>query len=98
MNIEKIKAYIGFSIKSGKVIFGSDRLFEGRIKPRLTLISSTQNEKVTRKVIKFCESNDIEVIKLDIELESLINFRNCKVLSVVDENLSNAIKNEMENN
>ena len=34
MRSNKIKSYLGFSVKSGNVIFGSDKLFESKKKYR----------------------------------------------------------------
>lgn len=97
MRIEKIKAYLGFAIRSGKIIFGSDNLFESKKTPMLVLICSTQNEKVSGKVTRFCEDNNIKVIKLkDICLSELIARDNCKVLGVLDSELASAIINEFE--
>lgn len=97
MELEKIKTYLGFAIKSGKIIFGSDNLFASSRKPSLVLICSSQNDKVSNKVIDFCNSNKIQVIKLkNVLLFDLLN-RNCKVLGIVDSNLSMAIMNEFQN-
>lgn len=96
MRIEKIKAYIGFAIRSGKVIFGSDKLFESKKFPYLVLISSTQNEKVTGKVVRFCESNGSLVFKLSEDLGAMIGRENCKVIGILDKDLSSAIINELE--
>lgn len=96
MRLEKIKAYLGFAIRSGKVIFGSDKLFESKKIPQLVLISATQNEKVTAKVIRFCEENNIRVFKLDSDLGAIIGRDNCKVIGILDMELAKAINNELE--
>lgn len=96
MRIEQIKAYLGFAIRSGKVIFGSDKLFITTKMPSIVLISSDQNDKVTNKVIRFCQINDIKLFKLDMELSSIIGRDNCKVISVLDESLASAIAKELE--
>lgn len=90
-----LKAYIGFAIKGGKVVFGYDNLIVSKKKVELVLISSEQNEKVTNKVIKFCEEKRIQCVKLDFALEEVLN-RNCKVLGVIDSNLSHAILKELK--
>ncbi|MBE5757388.1 MAG: hypothetical protein E7345_00445 [Clostridiales bacterium] len=92
----KLESYIGFAIKSGSAIFGSDKLFEGKKLPKIVLICSSQNEKVSSKVQKFCESNKIECVKLDVLLSDLVKRENCKVIGIIDENLSKAIRNELK--
>ena len=93
----KIESYLGFAIRSGKIIFGYDNLFQSKKTPKLVLICSTQNEKVTNKVFKFCVNNDIECIKLvDLILADLIKRDNCKVVGIIDENLANVIRSELK--
>lgn len=97
MRIDKIKSYLGFSIRSGKVIFGSDKLFESSKKPRIVIICSTQNDKVTNKVIRFCEEYDVKYYKLqNLVLGELIGRDNCKVIGVLDKSLSKAIIEELQ--
>ncbi|MBQ7352062.1 MAG: ribosomal L7Ae/L30e/S12e/Gadd45 family protein [Clostridia bacterium] len=102
MKIDKIKTYLGFSIKSGKVIFGVDKLLETKKVPKLVVICSSQNEKVVNKVIRFCDSNEVKYIILpsEILLGDLIGRNNCKILGICDISLATAITNEfqMENN
>lgn len=97
MEIKKIKAYLTFSIRSGKIIFGVDKLMTSKKLPIVVLICSTQNEKVTNKVIRFCESNNIKVIKMvDLVLADIIGRDNCKVVGLLDYNLANAVMNEFQ--
>ena len=97
MDVKKISSYLMFSIRSGKIIFGVDKLFVSKKMPCLVLICSTQNEKVSNKVLKFCNINKIKVIKLkDLILSELIGRDNCKVVGLLDYNLANAIINEVE--
>ena len=97
MNINKIKSYLGFSIKSGKIIFGFENILKSKKIPYIILISSTQNDKVTNKIIAFGKKEDIEVIKLnDQKLEDLVSRENCKVIGVLDFNLANVISDELK--
>ena len=74
-----------------------DKLLEGSKKPHLILICSTQNEKVTNKVIRYADINNISYIKLDnIVLGDIVSRDNCKVIGVLDLNLAVAIKNEFQ--
>lgn len=113
----KVKSYLGFAIKSGKILFGYDNLFTYckrhknivpfrdsladslRVsyskKPNLVLISSTLIGKIRDKVIDFCRMEDVEYVDLDIELEKIID-KPCKVVSILDRNLSDAILKELK--
>lgn len=96
MKVDKLKAYLGFAIKSGNVIFGVDKLFESKKTPVLTLVCHTQNEKVYGKIEKFCNLNKINLIKLsNLTLSDLVGRDNCKVISILDINLAQAIENEL---
>lgn len=95
MDENKIKSYLGFAIRSRKAIFGYDNLFTTKKMPLLTLISSTQGDKMKEKVIAFCLDKKIRCIRLPFALEDVLG-RNCKVISILDSSLANAIYNELK--
>jgi ribosomal protein L7Ae-like RNA K-turn-binding protein len=100
LNINKITTYLGFAIKSKKIIFGYDNLLTTNKKINLVIMCSTLNDKMIDKVSNYCLIKNIMYIKLDdITLSTLIKRDNCKVIAICDENLSKAIINEfkMEN-
>lgn len=98
MNIEKIKAYLGFAIKSGEILFGYDKLVISKKIPIVVVVCSTQNEKVTAKIHRYCVNNDIKYFKLkDLILSELIGRDNCKVVGILNRNLASAIENELKN-
>lgn len=97
MKENKLRAYLGFAIKSNKIIFGYDKLFEGSKNPNLVIICSSLNEKNTNKIFEFCRRMQIKYIKLrNYVLGDLISRNNCKVISICDENFSNVICNELD--
>ena len=97
MRVDKVKTYLGFAVKSGKIIFGVDKLLESSKRPHLIIICSTQNEKVSNKVIRYGDSNNVTCIKLDnLVLGDIIGRDNCKVVGILDLNLAIAIKNEFQ--
>lgn len=93
---DKLKAYLGFAIKSGKIVFGYDKLFESKKNPILVLICSTLNEKNTNKVNLYCEQKNIKCIKLNEVLGDLVSRDNCKVIAICDNNFANIICNELD--
>ncbi len=97
MKIDKVKSYLGFAIRSGKIIFGVDKLLESKKRPQLILICSTQNEKVTNKVVRYAKNEKIPYIKLkDLVLGEIVSRDNCKVIGILDLNLAQAVKNEFQ--
>ena len=51
----KFEAYIGFSIKSGKTIFGYDKIVECKKKIAMIIFDESTNVKIVNKLISFCE-------------------------------------------
>ena len=97
MQGDKVKAYLGFAIKSNKVIFGYDKLYDCKKIPNLVIICSTLNEKNTNKIIDFCKNHGVKYIKLiNIVLGELLSRNNCKVIAICDENFSTVICNELD--
>lgn len=97
MNTNKIKTYIGFAIKSRKIIFGYDNIITYKKNQHLILVSSTVNDKVKNKITLFAEKNNIKVVNLlDITVEELTDRENSKIISIIDESLSSAIINQLE--
>lgn len=97
MEIKKVSSYIAFSIRSGKIIFGVDKLFQSKKMPLLVIICSTQNDKVSNKIIRFCNINNVKVIKLkDLVLADMIGRDNCKVVGLLDYNLATAVIKEFQ--
>ena len=97
MKENKLRSYLGFAIKSGKTLFGYDKLFEKRVIPKLVIICSTLNEKNSSKVIDFCSNLGVKYIKLDsYVLGELIQRDNCKVIGICDDNFSKVICQEID--
>ena len=97
MKESKLKSYLGFAIKSGKILFGYDKLFENRITPKLVIICSTLNEKNSTKVIDFCTNLGVKYIKLEsYVLGEFIQRDNCKVIGISDDNFAKVICQEID--
>ena len=97
MNINKIKTYLGFAIKSKKIIFGFDNIISYKKNQILILVSSSVNNKTSLKINEFANRKNYKIINLtDLTCEELIGRDNCKMVSVIDENLAQAIIKEIE--
>ncbi|MBE5735810.1 MAG: hypothetical protein E7356_00405 [Clostridiales bacterium] len=98
MDYNKIKTYLSFSIKSGKIIFGYDNLMSSKKYPKCVIMCSSQSNKVATKVARYCENLNIRLITFkDVKLADIIGRDNCKVIGLLDENLVSAILNELDN-
>lgn len=94
----KIEAYLGFSIKSNKVVFGFDALCETTKRVSLVVVCPTVNPKVEQKLVTLCANKKWVMVKTNNVLGELIHRDNCKVLAILDKSLANAILNSNEVN
>lgn len=90
MQENKLKSYIGFAIKSNKIIWGFDNILL-KNKDGLIIVSSTINEKNHNKIQNFALNHKIQIIMVE-NLEKIVD-RNCKVLQITDKSLINGILN-----
>lgn len=98
MKENKLSTYIGFAIKSGKVIFGYDNLFKYKKIPKIIIFCKSLSEKMKNKLELFAISKKIKLLTLEnFILSDIIKRDNCKVLGICDENLANVITIEINN-
>ena len=93
MEKTKISSYIGFSIRSGKVLFGIDSVEKYNKRIQLVLVSNTISENSLQNVKTVCEKKNVEYMLLDFSIEDITKRNNCKVLGILNPELSKAIKN-----
>ena len=92
--LSKIDSYIGFSIKSGKALFGLEMLKKSKKKPYLILIDNALGANSLKQVTFFSEKNNVMIITLpENHLNESLKRNNIKILSLLDENLCSAIMN-----
>lgn len=91
-NLSKIKTYIGFSVKSGKIIYGADTLIETKKRVKLIIVCKTLAKSTCEKVQEYASSKGIQVLSFDeCLLEDIVNKKNCKVIGLLNKNLAQAI-------
>lgn len=91
MRNNKFEAYIGFSIKSGKIIFGFDKIVESKKGLALVIFDESTNVKIVNKLISFCEYKNITLVKSKVLLKDLTKRDNVKAVGLLDKNLASAI-------
>ena len=92
----KLEALLGFAVKSGKIVFGFDNLCETRKNVKMVIYSPTTNDKVKQKLVLLCEHKGWTLIESMENLETLIHRDNCKVVGLLDREMSKAIQ-KLEN-
>ena len=93
MDINKIKTYIGFSIRSGQVLYGLDNIMVYKKKIPLVVVSNTISDNSLDKIKNVCEKKNLVMLQLSDSLENITKRNNCKVLGILNEELAKAIKN-----
>ena len=90
----KLSAYVGFSIKSGRVVYGYDRVTTAR-GIRLVLAAETVNRTARKQLQAYCTDNNIPLHWCDEQLIELCVHRRCKCIGLTDESLAGAAHQEL---
>lgn len=96
----KVKTYLGFSMKSNKIVFGYDNIKTSKKKMYCILICDTMSKKNTEKLIGFGKKLQVPVVVLeqDYMLDDLLNKVNVRAIALIDENLSKQVITELQEN
>ena len=90
----KVAAYIGFSIKAGKILYGYESVISSK-KARLVLCDAELSEHSMKKVRKYSEETGVTVIVLD-DLSDYFGGKSIKCIGLVEENLASATEKELK--
>ena len=95
---DKIGAYLGFSIRAGKTVFGVDDIENYRKKVRLILVDETLADNSFKRLMKANERFSCPLLVLrDGLLGQLMHRPQVKAVAIKDQNLAAAIIKEAEN-
>ena len=89
--LSKLEALLGFSVKSGKIVFGFDNLCETRKNVKMVIYSPTTNDKIKQKLKLLCNHKGWMLVESIENLETIIHRDNCKVVGILDGSMSSAI-------
>ncbi len=92
LNISKISTFVGFSVRSGQILYGADTLIASRKHVKLILLCSSLTSSSEDKVRSFAQSKNIPVLKItELLLEDIVHKKNCKVIGLLNKNLAQAV-------
>lgn len=95
--MNKIISYIGFAIRSKKLIAGQSPLKHNyKEKIHVILVCNSASDNLKNLAKNIANKNECEVITTNIELEKLTNLKDIKIVGITDENLSKAIIDNKE--
>ena len=66
VNIQKIKAYVGFALKSRQIIIGSDDILSSK-RAKIIIVSENLGNSTYEKLINHSQKLNIDIIKLTDE-------------------------------
>lgn len=97
MVTSKVDAYIGFCIKSGKLVRGSGAV-ENLKKAELLIADYTASDNAKKLAEKFCKRLDCPLVYFKSGFENAVNRAGCKIAAVCDASLAKAVLNSLNEN
>lgn len=97
IQVQKVIAYLGFSSKSGKIVYGKDMLREyitdQRIKTKVILMATDVGPRVKKDIQIRCKINNIPIVQIfsKYQLSKAVGLREVSVIGIADENLAKSI-------
>lgn len=93
MQINKLRAYVGFAVKSGNIVFGVDQIKACKKQIKLVLACNTLSSNALDKLYRHCSLNNLKlvIIQSPYTLDSIVGRENCKAIAILDEHLAQAI-------
>ena len=90
MNNDKIARYVGFAVKSGKIVFGLDNFPGKKRQLKLVLADITLSGGSLEKAKRLCSEYNIPLIEIS-DVEGLTGKSGCKAAGITEDNLSKEI-------
>ena len=89
MATDKLKTLVGFAMKAGKVVYGTDNIEYSRSK-RLIILCKTLSENSRKKVIS--QAGKTPILLSTATTVAEITYRDgCKAIAITDKQMSEAI-------
>ncbi len=99
-SLNKIKTYVGFCIRSGKVIFGTDNMLLSK-KVKIAIYDSSLSENALSKLRRHSEEWKYQLIEAE-GLAEITHKDNCRVIGIkkgsLAEQISSIIAEDTKNN
>lgn len=91
-NPDKISCYVGFAVKSGKVVWGLDMLKKSKKPPCIVLIDGAIGNNSAKEAEFYANKHNVDVLFLpEGSLGAMLKRSNVKLIAVTDDNLAKAI-------
>lgn len=94
----KIEAYIGFSIKSGKIAIGSGAISAQKGGVELIILDAGAAKNTRKLAFKFKNRFNCPLVVCKAGFEKAVNREGAKIAAIKDKSLSEAILNNLDGN
>lgn len=88
---DKVESLLGFAVKAGKIIYGSDKISAAKTKYYIIFLCDTAAENTKKHVLAVAKDKSVPVITPDTQLQDLVYRKNCKALAVTDRQMAEAM-------
>lgn len=88
-----IGSYLGFAVKSGKIIYGLDNIYKSKRRKYALVLCPSASENLARNAAEYAEKHGLPLLRTDRPLEEIIFKRNCKLIALLDANMAKAAAN-----
>lgn len=89
---DKVDSLLGFAVKAGKLLYGSDTLETARKAVYLIVMCGTTAENTRKKVLELAAKKNIPVLEAQNALQDTVTRCNCKVIAITDRQMANAMQ------
>ena len=87
----KTDSYIGFAVRSGRIVFGIDNVERYRKRMYALVICPTASDNLRESARRFAERKAIPLVTVDRPLEDIVFKSNCKLEALTDANMAKAV-------
>lgn len=98
LQLEKIKTYVGFSIKSRHIVFGTDSILSCK-NAKVVMMSTALADSAKSKLMHYHEKWNTPIFVIDVsEFLDIVQNESVKAIAITDSGLASAIKKILTSN
>lgn len=86
-----IASYLGFAVKSGKIVYGIDNVTASKKRAYALVICPTASENLRESAERYAERGNVPLVTSARPLEDLVFKSNCKLVALLDANMAQAV-------
>lgn len=87
----KVATFLGFCVKSGKILLGYDAIERNKKKIYLLVADESLSPNTVKRAVKVSEQFGCPLLICHEDLGATLHKQGCKLVAIQDQNLANAI-------